>query len=194
MEMADFLAACFWPFIIAAGIVLTMIRHHELYRRLLVVTVTVGLASLFLLMLFDKHSIVAVIDIYAAAVVFGLSTIGYALFGRLDFSPFLETEWRDRLKEIAARIFMLGCGAGLAGLCGTWLVLDAVKPFLVLEGRVTDPRVAVGRRHTDYLVEIDGRTVNVTIPVYQRLKSLPVVRAEVGRGSNYIYRIEYLSN
>ena len=31
-------------------------------------------------------------------------------------------------------------------------------------------------------------------PVYDRLKFLPVVRVEVGRGSNYVYTIEYLAN
>lgn len=39
-----------------------------------------------------------------------------------------------------------------------------------------------------------GRTVKVTPPLYERLKFLPVVRMEVGRGSDYVYRIEYLAN
>jgi hypothetical protein len=51
-----------------------------------------------------------------------------------------------------------------------------------------------GRRHTDYVANIAGSTVKVTSPVYERLKFLPVVRVEVGRGSDYVYQIEYLAN
>ncbi|WP_334357011.1 MULTISPECIES: hypothetical protein [unclassified Bradyrhizobium] len=48
--------------------------------------------------------------------------------------------------------------------------------------------------NTKYVADIAGRTVKVTTPVYDRLKFLPVVRVEVGRGSDYVYRIEYLAN
>jgi hypothetical protein len=43
-------------------------------------------------------------------------------------------------------------------------------------------------------VDIAGRTVKATAPVYERLQLKPYVRVEVGQGSNYIYRIEYLAN
>jgi hypothetical protein len=36
--------------------------------------------------------------------------------------------------------------------------------------------------------------VKVTTPVYERLKYLPVVRVEMGRGSGYAFKIEYLAN
>jgi hypothetical protein len=63
----------------------------------------------------------------------------------------------------------------------------------VLEGRVQNVREK-GTRHVEHLADISGRTVKVTTPVYERLKFLPVVRMEVGRGSEYVYRIEYLAN
>jgi hypothetical protein len=63
----------------------------------------------------------------------------------------------------------------------------------VLEGRVQNVRTR-GRHNTEYVADIAGRTVKVTTPVYDRLKFLPVVRVEVGRGSNYVYTIEYLAN
>jgi hypothetical protein len=43
-------------------------------------------------------------------------------------------------------------------------------------------------------VDIAGRTVKATTPDYERLKLTPYVRVEVGRGSDYIFRIEYLAN
>ena len=55
-------------------------------------------------------------------------------------------------------------------------------------------RCGQGARHVEHLADIAGRTVKVTTPVYERLKFLPVVRMEVGRGSDYVYRIEYLAN
>lgn len=192
--MADFLAACFWPFIIVAGIALTLIHGRDLHGRVLVPCAAVGLAALFLLMFFSKYSIVAVLDIYIAAVFAGLFFIGYALVVRVPSSPFRDNGWRGRLREIGARGLIFAIGVGMAGVCGFWLVQDVSAPFVVLEGRVSNPRVVKAHRQSEYVAEIDGHTVNVTIPIYERLKYLPIVRAEVGRGSNYVYRIEYLSN
>ena len=67
------------------------------------------------------------------------------------------------------------------------------RPGAVLEGRVQNVRTR-GRHNSEYVADIAGRTVKVTTPVYDRLKFLPVVRVEVGRGSNYVYAIEYLAN
>jgi hypothetical protein len=67
----------------------------------------------------------------------------------------------------------------------------------MLEGRVQNLKIKPGSYYGDtttYLADIAGRTVKATTPVYERLKFLPVVRAEIGRGSHYIYKIEYLAN
>ena len=63
----------------------------------------------------------------------------------------------------------------------------------MLEGRVQNLRTR-GRHNSEYVADIAGRSVKVTTPVYDRLKFLPVVRVEVGRGSNYVYAIEDLAN
>jgi hypothetical protein len=76
---------------------------------------------------------------------------------------------------------------------GTILIQDFFESPIVLEGRVQNVRTR-GRHNTEYVADIAGRTVKVTTPVYDRLKFLPVVRVEVGRGSNYVYTIEYLAN
>ena len=51
-----------------------------------------------------------------------------------------------------------------------------------------------GTRYVEHLADVAGHTVKVTTPVYERLKFLPIVRVEVGRGSDYVYGIEYLAN
>ena len=76
---------------------------------------------------------------------------------------------------------------------GKILIQDFFQSPIVLEGRVQGVRER-GKRHSEHLADIAGRTVRVTTPVYERLKLLPVVRVEVGRGSNYVYAIEYLAN
>ena len=76
---------------------------------------------------------------------------------------------------------------------GTILIQDFFQSRIVLEGRVQNVRTR-GKHNTEYVADIAGRTVKVTTPVYDRLKFLPIVRMEVGRGSDYVYRIEYLAN
>jgi hypothetical protein len=84
-------------------------------------------------------------------------------------------------------------GSALAVLMGMILIQDFFQSPIVLEGRVQNVRTR-GRHNSEYVADIAGRTVKVTTPVYDRLKFLPVVRVEVGRGSNYVYAIEYLAN
>jgi hypothetical protein len=84
-------------------------------------------------------------------------------------------------------------GAGLACLFGTILIQDFLQSRIVIEGRVKRVRTE-GSRHTEYLADIDGQTVKVTTPVYERLKYLPVVRVEMARGSGYAFKIDYLAN
>ena len=84
-------------------------------------------------------------------------------------------------------------GPLLVGWSATTLFSDFAQPRLVLEGRAENARSG-GRRKAAYLVDIAGRTVKATTPDYERLKLTPYVRVEVGRGSDYIYSIEYLAN
>ena len=84
-------------------------------------------------------------------------------------------------------------GSALAVIMGMILIQDFFQSPIVLEGRVQNVRTR-GRHNSEYVADIAGHTVKVTTPVYDRLKFLPVVRVEVGRGSDYVYRIQYLAN
>jgi hypothetical protein len=97
------------------------------------------------------------------------------------------------LKENVVGYFAILFGVSAVWISGSTVFTDFAQPRLVLEGRAENLRTP-GRRHRGYLVDIAGQTVEATTPVYERLKFKPYVRVEVGRGSNYIYRIEYLSN
>jgi hypothetical protein len=84
-------------------------------------------------------------------------------------------------------------GAAVVFFVGEILIRDFFQPPIVLEGRVQNVR-GKGTRHVAHLADVAGPTVKVTTPVYEWLKFLPIVRVEVGRGSDYVYGIEYLAN
>jgi hypothetical protein len=89
---------------------------------------------------------------------------------------------------------MILVGAVLALGMGCFLFMDLALPRNVLEGRAENVRIERGFRTRERFVDIAGRSVRVTEPVYQRMKLHPVVRAEVGRGTRYVYKIDYLTN
>jgi hypothetical protein len=134
---------------------------------------------------YGPSSLVGVIDFYLFLFILGPGLIWYGLQAWYLY----RSTSRSILKACAG---VLG-GAALSIWMGTVLIQDFFQPPIVLEGRVQNLRTR-GRHNSEYIADIAGRTVKVTTPVYDRLKFLPVVRVEVGRGSNYVYAIEYLAN
>ncbi|WP_245524980.1 MULTISPECIES: hypothetical protein [unclassified Bradyrhizobium] len=151
--------------------------------------VAIAVIYAVLLIFYGKSSVIAVNDVHIGGVVLGLAILGHRLF-ILD----LQGSWQDKMKALGVMILTMALGGGLIWMTGRMLYLDFLSPRLVIEGRVEKPRTS-GSRRTDYLVDIGGRTVKVTAPLYERLEKFrPIVRVEVGRGSNYVYDIEYLAN
>jgi hypothetical protein len=190
MTFADYIAACFLPLAILSGLVLAIVRDRALFQYVATAALAIGVIYFFGLLFMAQRSIVAIVEIYVIAGALGLATLGfgYNRWGR--HKP--GNPPRD-LKEKLCACLVVFLGATLVWISATTLVPDFAQPRLVLEGRADNLRLA-RRRNIDYLVDIAGRTVKATTPVYERLKLKPYVRAEVGRGSNYIYKIEYLAN
>jgi len=190
MTTAEFIAACFWPLAGLFVLLLTSVREKALRRY--VSKAAAGFAILYfgLWVLYPQSSIAAMVDFYIFVGLLGLAAIGYGYI-----------KWRqDRYyglsvasKETFAVIGFVLVGTLLVGWSGTTLFSDFAQPRLVLEGRAENVRSG-GRRTAGYLVDIAGRTVKATTPDSDRLKHTPYVRVEIGRGSNYIFRIEYLAN
>jgi hypothetical protein len=190
MTTAEFIAACFWPLAGLLGLLLRRVRDPALRRY--VSKAAAGFALLYfgLWVLYPQSSIVAMVDFYIFAGLLGLASIGYGYI-----------RWRqDRYyglpvasKETLAVIGSVLAGALLAGWSGATLYSDFAQPRLVLEGRAENLRSG-GRWTAAYLADVAGRTVKATTPDFERLKLTSDVRVEVGRGSNYIFRIEYLAN
>jgi hypothetical protein len=187
MTFADFIAACFWPLVILFGLLLARTKDPVLFKWFRTAALVTGFTYFSLWVLYSQSSIIAVLDVYVLGVLVGLLMIGGGPF-MLEFTrPF---DIKHNLK--AACIVLLG--AVVTWFFTTIVYQDLFQERLVLEGRAENPRTQERRRGVDYVVDIAGRTVKATIPVYERLKFKPYVRAEIGKGSNYIYRIEYLSN
>jgi hypothetical protein len=185
MTMADFVAAIFWPLVIVFAVLLKAIRDPDRRRSIALIAVAIGALYLVLTVFYLTSSLFALADIYLLGVVGG---VGLMWFG--------WTKLQASLSDPASKLKAFGislCGAVLVLLSGTVLILDFALPRTVLEGRVRNVRVQ-GRRLPEYAADIGDKTVMVTTPVYERLKFLPVVRVEVGRGSGYVFNIEYLAN
>jgi hypothetical protein len=185
MTTADFIAACFWPLIILFAVLLSVLRDSVLLRSIGLVAVLSGLGYGMLWVVYGRSSMVAIVDWYLFLLALGL---GLVWWGLREWYLFRSIP-KSTLKACAA---VLG-GAAVVFFVGEVLIKDFFQPPIVLEGRVQNVRDK-GTRHVEHLADVSGRTVKVTTPVYERLKFLPVVRVEVGRGSDYVYGIEYLAN
>jgi len=185
MSLAEFIAACFWPLVILFAVLLNTVRDPVLLRWIGPITWLFVALCVPLWVAYGSSSLVGVVDFYLFLFILGLGLIWLGLREWYFFRSIPKTT----LRACAA---ILG-GAALAVLMGTILIQDFFQSPIVLEGRVQNVRTR-GRHNSVYVADIAGRTVKVTTPVYDRLKFLPVVRVEVGRGSNYVYTIEYLAN
>jgi hypothetical protein len=185
MTTADFVAACFWPLVILFAVLLNTVRDPVLLRWIGAITGPLIALCVILWVAYGPSSLVGVVNFYLFLFIFGLWLIWFGLREWYFFRSIPKT-------TVRACAAVLG-GAALAVLMGTILIQDFFQSPIVLEGRVQNVRT-LGKHNTKYVADIAGRTVKVTTPVYERLKFLPVVRMEVGRGSDYVYRIEYLAN
>ena len=192
MTSAEFVAACFWPVAILLSGLLWFVRDTVLRRWFAIITAVFLLAYLFLWLAYGQSSLIEVIDEEIFLAVLGAWTLGIGLY-RLLATPaaISENAITDGPKWKA--FFMVLGGVILIAVSSFILFQDFARPRLLLEGRVQKVQVE-HRRRTYYAAYIADRRVNVTVPLYRRLSLLPVVRAEVGRGSNHIFKIDYLSN
>jgi hypothetical protein len=190
MTSAEFIAACFWPLVVLFGVLLANIRDRVLFRGIATAAAAIGFLYLGLEFFYPQSSMIAVVDFYMLIGLAGFVALGFG-YNRLEYGK--PGDPPKSLKEKLAGYGLLFFGVSALWISGSTLFSDFAQPRLVLEGRAENLRTS-GRRRVDHLVDIAGRTVKATTPVYERLKFKPYVRVEVGQGSNYIYRIDYLAN
>jgi hypothetical protein len=195
MTGAEFVAACFWPLVILFALLLRFVREPVLWRWIARWAAAVGVLYFILWFFYDSSSLVAIFDFYLLLAVLGGGLLWFGCGGRFTLSRNRDASSRNREWQVKAVSAAFGVGLLLVSV--VTLLPDFFQPRTVLEGRVQNVRIQPGSDHgdsTEYLADIAGTTVKATTPVYERLKFLPVVRVEIGRGSRYIYKIEYLAN
>lgn len=182
--MADFIAVCFWPLAIVFAVLLLTVQNEALFRLIGIIAVATGFFYFVLWLFFRQESLVAIVDQFIFMAALGA---GILWFAAAILPP--TRDLKSRLKRYGFFAF------GIASILVSCVVLflDFASPRLVLEGRVENVRPLAGRMR-ERGADIAGRTVKATTPVYERLKFRPYVRVEVGRGSDYIYKIDYLAN
>lgn len=185
MSAAEFIAWALWPIVALFVVLLATIGHPRLRQYVIVAAIGTFFVYFVLGLLYWRSSIAGVADFYLFGAVFSLTLFGLAL-RRLTSGgqgPPRLAKW-----QLVAALVL---GAGGVWVFASTLYSDYAEPRLVIEGRVENLRES-GKRIGEHLADIGGHTVKATTPVYDRLKSKPYVRAEIGRGSNYIFAVEYL--
>jgi hypothetical protein len=189
MTGAEFVAAGFWPLVTLFALLLKFVRDPVLWRWIVRWAGMAGVLYFVLWFFYDQSSLVAVADFYLFLAAMGGGLIWFGCGSLYASAPDPKSKWQ----ALGTILF----GAALLLLPGITFIPDFTQPCIVLEGRVQSVRIQPGGYDsggTEYLADIAGWTVKATTPVYERLKFLPVVRVEIGQGSRYIYKIEYLAN
>jgi hypothetical protein len=183
MTSAEFLAITFWPILVLMTGACALTKGAILRQRYFLTASIVIFFGYFALWAANpQSSIIEIWDFMGLGVVFGALTAA-------DSLAKLVTKGFD-LKKGAFLLF----GVLFAFFFASELYQDFFHASLTLEGRAENPRIEAQYRGRNYLIDIAGHTVKATTSVYERLSLKPYVRAEIARGSNYIYKIEYLAN
>lgn len=179
MTVADLIAAAFWPVTGSLFLVAWAFRRNRtIFEISLVVASIIVIAGITALIIFDITSLWVLLDLYIGAIFFGVLCL-FALY--VIWSK--GSRW--------ARL-VLGF-AGLASLGGgTYhFIADYVMARQIVQGTVQLLHVFWhSKGANEHVVKINDQFYAVTTQMYETLRVGDSVRAEIGRGSGYIYRIE----
>lgn len=192
MIFAELFWICLWPLLLLLIALQRSVRDPVMSGWIGPITLLFGMVSLIFLIAFGQSSLVAVFDVYFIAVAVGAGLIWRGFRDLRDFIPDLKAKLRAYALVLV--------GGGIAFVPAWIFFQDFFQPRLVYQGRVQNVRAqgaTESRRAAPSAVriaDIDGHTVKMTTPVYEELKLRPVVRVEVGRGSNYVYEFKHLAD
>lgn len=180
MTLAEFIAAGFWPSVVLFALLLAITKHMALFRYVFGGALVMFFTYFGLWVADPLSSIFAVLDFYVFGALLGI-------FGAM------KCLWLC-VRSFNVKTCILAFVSALLAFVNLWILCqDFFEPRVVLEARAQNAHIRSHFRTWEYVVDIAGQSVRATTPVYEHLKSNPYVRVEIGQGSNYIYRIDYLS-
>jgi hypothetical protein len=179
MSLVDLIAIAFWPVVLAILWRAWRLRADppSCAVPLCAAAILVG-AAVIATLVFDIVSLWVLFDIYAGMILFGGLCLS-ALYAR--WAAF--SVWKRTFVGLFS-LALIGVGAGI-------LAADHLMPRRIVEGpidRLFIHHTALGPN--EYNVSINGRLYRATTRLYATLRVGELVRAEIGRGSEFIYRLE----
>jgi hypothetical protein len=190
----DVLAIIWWPLAAATAGIYFIIRKPELrslFATLAVCTILLPLG--LVLWVAGNETMPVLFDAWVGSVLVGAA----CLYLSWMFSRQPESRWTDRHPNSrshtkrSAVLLLLGLGI-VFGLWGGWpLVGDYLFLRYSVEGTVQDlHRKYRAQGYYDFIARIGGRDYRVPRRTFRQLSVGDTVRAQVGRGSGYLYNIE----
>jgi hypothetical protein len=188
LSPSDWLAILLWPAAVSFSLICFLIFRRSAPNSMMRVFVTIILAFpvpfiVRYLLLNSSQSLVHLFDFYFGFVAIGaLCCIGFVM---VYFS----------VLPVASRMGVL-CIAGLAGPASLFFGLDVLIQDHALarpavEGTISRLNAATeAKRAPEYQVTIETRRFWATPATFETLQVGDRVRAEIGKGSQYIYRID----
>lgn len=187
MISSDWLPILLWPGTLLYALLCSLIlRSVKNYTARQTLTTFMGLPAFLLIAFLIVHASQSLVHLFNSY--FGLIVAGALCCVGFFFAYFSRPSGADR----AGGLILFGlAGPALLFFGSNVLIQDYVRNRAVIEGTVSQLNARTGSRKTaDYRVVIDGKRFWATREIYEALKDGERVRAEIGKGSGYIYRIE----
>lgn len=193
MNFADFAALSVWP--LAALLFALYFRFQKSENFKLAFSIIVGILILFPYMLLFQFIIIpqsrlAYLDLNLGAILFGGFMTG-ACFYAARFNP--ANVPRQKLFLILPLSIALGIGAITWGAIKVYG--DYVQSRIVVQGRIQKLEIRYPSKAPKYYsVEINGERYYAIERDYRSLRVGDNIRAEIGQGSYYIFKIKKLGS
>jgi hypothetical protein len=198
MTFPEIVFLAFWPFVFALAATYWRFRSTENFKNLYwtLVSLFLLLPCFFLLMFAGSNSLIAINFFNVSLLIVGIALVpmSVAIFARaiLGLGAALSNpQGASRTKIGFLSVVTLLVGGAAIYFGGVRLYKDHALPKLAIEGPIDALEVF---RHTkgqpEYYTVVRGREIYVTKPLWETLTVGETIRAEVGQGTRYAYRIQ----
>ena len=180
-SFVDVAAIAFWPLILVLAVLAWCLRSNKKACAVLAITAfAVFVVGLFYVLVFDMVSLWVLHDLHLGAALFGGSILLAVYKGLGEFGSMAA--WKRH-------------GVGLFGIAMlVYGILAPIEDFFlprrIVEGDVTLLDVFYHKGSNEYAVRIGDTMVQATTRLFYTLRLGEHVRAEVGRCSKFIYRLD----
>jgi hypothetical protein len=190
VEFVDWIAILLWPMgIVGLSLSAWLIWKHGSKSRIghnsgLLALVYIAVIIISLSATYNK-SLTFLFDAYLGEAFAGLCLIGFAA---ILSHPRFQLQ-----RKISAIALLAASGLFLIYAGVTVLYMDYLVPKTTIEGTIADLRVErCSQCASTFYADIDGRPRKLTAPSFGAVKVGDHVRAEIGKGSGYVFSFQQI--